>query len=63
MATSASEGKDFPSQNLKTKGQLMVFNTEQDVTNYCKANGNLHWIIFEGHVYDVTDYLHQHPGG
>lgn len=41
----------------------MIFNSEQDVTNHCKSNGNLAWIIFEGIVYDVKEYLHKHPGG
>lgn len=41
---------------------MKLFSSEQSVLEYFKASGH-HVIIFEGSVYDVTDYLKAHPGG
>lgn len=41
----------------------MYFNSEKEVTDYCKKNGDLQWVIYQGVVYDVAEYLGQHPGG
>lgn len=43
--------------------KLIEFHSEKEVTEYCKKNGNLKWAIFEGQVYDLTEYLPLHPGG
>lgn len=43
--------------------KTLYFQTEQEVTDYCRANGNLKWVVYQGIVYDVADYLPAHPGG
>lgn len=30
---------------------------------YCSNNKDLQWVIFEGDVYDVKEYIPLHPGG
>ena len=51
-------------QNTKAtpeKPALREFNNEAEVLAYCKSNGKdgeiLKWVIFEGVVYDVAEYL------
>jgi cytochrome b involved in lipid metabolism len=34
----------------------LVFASEQEVKKHCDTHGNLQWVIFEGVVYDVTEY-------
>ncbi len=48
---------------LVVQGKTLYFQTEQEVTDYCRENGNLKWVVFQGVVYDVADYLPAHPGG
>ena len=43
-------------------GGLKDFLTETDVAAYMQDTGKK-CIIFEGSVYDVTDYISVHPGG
>lgn len=38
------------------------FKNEQEVSDYHKESGKA-IIIFEGTIYDVTDYMPNHPGG
>ena len=54
---------DVATENKITKPVLIEFRDEEDVTQYCAKNGDLKWVIFEGMVYDVTNYLPLHPGG
>ncbi|OXU17131.1 hypothetical protein TSAR_003517 [Trichomalopsis sarcophagae] len=37
--------------------------TLEEVAKRTGENGSRCWIILWGNVYDVTDYLDQHPGG
>lgn len=43
------------------KTTLREFSNEAEVLSYCKSNGQdgqtLKWVIFEGVVYDVAEYL------
>ncbi|XP_014488487.1 PREDICTED: cytochrome b5-like [Dinoponera quadriceps] len=34
-----------------------------DVAKYNGKNGTKIWIVINDYVYDVTNYLHRHPGG
>ena len=43
-------------------GGLMDFADEKEVTAYMQKTGRK-YIVFEGSVYDVTDYIGVHPGG
>jgi cytochrome b involved in lipid metabolism len=43
-------------------GGLKDFLTEKEVADYMQGTGKK-YIIFEGSVYDVTDYIGVHPGG
>lgn len=43
-------------------GGLKDFLTEKEVADYMQDTGKK-YIIFEGSVYDVTDYIGVHPGG
>jgi cytochrome b involved in lipid metabolism len=43
-------------------GCLRDFNTEKEVADYMHKTGRK-YVIFEGSVYDVTEYIGAHPGG
>ena len=38
-----------------------IFYTLEDVKKHRKADDC--WTIYEGKVYDITSYIHSHPGG
>jgi len=38
------------------------FNTEEEVQAYMKKEGG-HLVIYQGVVYEVGEYMEQHPGG
>ena len=42
---------------------MISFSNEHEVLVYCQKNPSLKWVIFEGDVYDVAEYLPLHPGG
>jgi len=47
-------------QNEKDITQTPMF-TEEDVSYHCDMSSC--WIIIDGKVYDVTEFLNEHPGG
>jgi cytochrome b involved in lipid metabolism len=51
------------SQQLSGSKNLITFENEKEFEDYCKANPSLEWVIYQGLVYDVKEYLPQHPGG
>lgn len=41
----------------------MVFDNEAAFVDFCFVNPSKKWVLFEGKVYDVEDYINVHPGG
>jgi len=51
------------SHSPRSSETLLSFKNEQEVLDYCQKKPDLKWVIFEGDVFDVMDYLPLHPGG
>ena len=51
------------SSDNKEVDKIISFKSEQEVKEYCEQHPDLKWIVYDGEVYDVNDYLPLHPGG
>ena len=43
--------------------KLKIFNDEDDYHQYCEEHEDRIILVYEDDVYDVTDFLEEHPGG
>ena len=45
------------------KAKEIIFETEAEFNTVCENSPNLQYVLFEGIVYDVSEYMSIHPGG
>ena len=51
------------SHSPRSLDNMLSFKNEAEVLKHCQANPQLKWVIFEGEVFDILEYLPLHPGG